>query len=292
MKHSTRLATHRQRRHAAGVTLLEVIVVIAVLGVLMSILLPAVQMARESARRMTCSSNLHQIGIAIGNYLDSQRVFPGRNLRRDLNGILFAKLDLELAERVNLAVLSCPSDPLAEASFGNQSYYLNDGATLESAGNGILGSGRLRQIKPADVTDGLSNTATVSERLPFDEYVRLDLDIRTLGLEERRRVFHRTSQAMPTIGQFAAECHARPGAVFPGWINTARYNHIVPPNSNNCVNGSNALLDQLAIPPQSLHGRGVELLMADGAVRFISQSIDREVWWGIGTRNGGEVVKH
>jgi len=99
----------RSRRPAWAFTLVELLVVIAIIGILIALLLPAVQAAREAARRMSCSNNLKQIALAVANYESGLKTYPPSRIifrppgstRTTVNGML--TLILPYIEQTNLA---------------------------------------------------------------------------------------------------------------------------------------------------------------------------------------------
>ena len=179
-----------------GFTLVELLVVCSIVAVLAGLLIPAVQAARESARRARCAANLRQVGLGMQSYESVHRVFPSSMLANpkgyslnDLTELCFLlphveqvplsnainmtfadtdKEDLPVVEngtarRTTVALYLCPSD--GEPNHRN-SYRFNRGRFVGSRRGGTLFDGPFSLgilPSPANITDGLSRTAFASE---------------------------------------------------------------------------------------------------------------------------------
>src|SRR5438477_678996 len=105
------------RRIRRAFTLVELLVVIAIIGVLVALLLPAVQTAREAARRSQCTNNLRQIGLALHNHHDTFGVLPFARTGGRPQSISWAPLILPYMEQKNLLDLFCSPIPNGSSSF-------------------------------------------------------------------------------------------------------------------------------------------------------------------------------
>jgi prepilin-type N-terminal cleavage/methylation domain-containing protein/prepilin-type processing-associated H-X9-DG protein len=188
-------AQWRRRRGAtavSGFTLVELLVVIAIIGVLIGLLLPAVQRARESARRSTCSNQIKQLALALHTHADAYRVLPAGNKtgfgtsgmsayvqllpfleEQTLYDFMIPWTSPEHSQiaRAQLAKFRCPSDPepprLIKAR-PSSNYVFNAGDTLNGHSQGTSSRGLFTQSVDVrfsfkDITDGLANTIAISE---------------------------------------------------------------------------------------------------------------------------------
>jgi prepilin-type processing-associated H-X9-DG protein len=128
--------------------LIELLVVIAIIAVLIGLLVPAVQQAREAASRMSCTNNLKQIGLAVHNYENSKRKLPGINWPSEIMPFIEQS---RYNGQTYITIYVCPSrrEP--------------DGESLDYSG-GSQSNSVLFAKRWIDVTDGLSNTMLLGER--------------------------------------------------------------------------------------------------------------------------------
>ncbi len=296
------------------------LVAIFVVLVLIALLLPAIQSARESSRRTSCLNNLKQIGTALSHYEATHKVYP-----RGINGqhwsaqmmllphleqtALYNSFNFNVADpggsmsdgevnstagRTTVAVFCCPSDPDAGVMRPTTSYAWNGGYGLQSTDFvGSFGGGATRNsrtIKPSDITDGLSNTAAMTE-WKVGHYNSSD---------DTAVVFKIAVRDSEGYSAFVERCQSsnRQTTEFGNWTkkawwsegfyNSSLMNFNSPPNSLSCYYGGN--IDEGDWPASSYHSKGVNVLFHDNHTQYYRDSTTMRIWNGISTRSGNEIV--
>lgn len=301
-----------------GLSLLELLTVIAIVSLLAALLLPAVQAARESARRLQCSSHLRQIVLALQNYEALHQAFPlGNASSHSFLVQLLPQLEQQaLATELKnpgatwreddlfVAVFHCPSDGKSRSAPAVTNYCGNMGYDAQTRGfNGIFNhftpsysdpAFRGFAVRSVQVTDGLSQTAIVGEILAgrgiFFDGERLRTNWWTalsFGPGDHDNFVQAClGQLFVTPGPMGVELRGIPW--IEGYAGSTLYTHCITPNNLSCRNGSSVPWGAYTLA--SHHPTGVMVGYADGHLGFTSDTIDREVYRALGTRAESEVI--
>lgn len=294
-----------------GFTLVELLVVIAIIGVLVALLLPAVQAARESARRMKCSNNLKQIGLSLHMYHDNVNVFPpGAFVTNNLSwnvlvlpyleqSALYSQFNFNLGafngapnqegpnknvhSLVKMQAYLCPSS-VTDIFATHPSSALLDGRRTYAKhyfgimGPKVVGATAGYEFDPAPAGQGGFALSGI------------------LGRDSRVRMANITDGASNTL--LAGEI-SKPGGDGASWVRGIAFGTTTAAatgmsSSKNLNFGINILLTPQSanqfndISFASYHTRGAMFVMADGGVRYLSDNVSSAIYKSAGSRDGGE----
>ncbi|MCA8987123.1 MAG: DUF1559 domain-containing protein [Planctomycetaceae bacterium] len=314
-----------------GFTLIELLVVIAIIAILVALLLPAVQQAREAARRSSCKNNLKQLGLAMHNYHDTHSVFPygyddapvtrkrDTFFHRILPFVEEANFQ-DQYESLNLTwvhwytydvaghpvdVFMCPSEPSGPAVGGGGTDFGFQGNYVVCAGGGINTStandrtiavvedGVSILIDPNIITTDTKGMFSTRSRTKFRDVV--DGTSNTLLMSEA--IIRGTTGANwgGAGGYWGGAPHGSYGFSTADVPNTSYPDRVYSCKSTTfpnapCENGNAGGLSGRYNFARSYHKGGVQVVMADGSTRFVSENIDRRTYRYMGIMADGKVL--
>lgn len=326
-----------------GLTLVELLVVVAIIGVLAALLLPAVQSARESARAAQCKSQLRNVALACLSYESAKRALPPASNNspaeffNSLGWQVFilpyleesALADqvrdtyaetaetLDLANRVQLPVYRCPSDPEIETVRDRKfewmtvmsyagvlgSYASQNGLSLCKSPDRCVGGeepffgpvnldglmGVDSGVQVRRVTDGMSKTALLGERW-------YQLRTWTFGSYYKKRDPGQGTSPRPPRGPqmqtavSAAKNFNRNSPPNADLDSVGYYLLHLPEDRPTMPPGAKQTIAYNDLPFGSFHPGGLHLAFGDGGVRFLQEQIDAEAYLAIASRDGGETA--